>query len=261
MRLSKEELQRLIDDYHTELRLLTYRSGKISETLEDLEKQERAVVAQTSTGLSVRRAAKKVARKSAKKAAKKAAKRGRPAKKAAPKKAAKKATKKTAKKAAKKATKKAAKRGRPARKAAPKKAAKKAAKRGRKAAPKKAAKKTAKKAAKRGRKAAPKKAAKKTAKKAAKRGRKAAPRKAAKKSTGGYRLNVWDEIVLKTLGSKSEGVFADFYTAAKRTSAGKKMSSTALYARINQSLHKLANKRGVLTKVKHEGRGFGYKLS
>jgi hypothetical protein len=254
MRLSREELQRLIDDYHTELRLLTYRSKKVADTIQELEKQER--IANKKTGSSVRRAAKKVATKSARKTAKKAAKKtARKATKKTAKKAVKKATKKTAKKAAKKTAKKAAKRGRPAKKTA-KKAAKKATK--------KTAKKATKKAAKRGR-PAKKAAAKKTTKKAAKRGRpakKAAPRKAAaKKSSGGYRLNVWDEIVLKNLGSKSEGVFADFFKAAKKTSAGRKMTDKALYARINQSLHKLANKRGAIKKVKHEGRGFGYKLA
>jgi len=189
MRLKKEELQKLIDDYHTELRLLTYRSKQVSDTIKDLEKQERA--------------------------AKPKKKAGRPAKKTA-----KKAGRKATKKAAKKATKKAAKRGRPA---------------------KKTAKKATKKATKRGR----------PAKKAA-----------AKKSTGGgYRLNVWDEVVMQTLGSKNVGVFADFLKAAKARREGKGMSDTALYARINQSLHKLANKRGVLKKVKHEGRGFGYSLS
>jgi hypothetical protein len=258
MRLSREELQRLIDDYHTELRLLTYRSKQVADTIQELEKQER--IANKKTGSSVRRAAKKVATKSARKTAKKAAKKTarkatkKTAKKAV-KKTAKKATKKTAKKAAKKTAKKAAKRGRPAKKTA-KKAAKKATK--------KTAKKATKKAAKRGR-PAKKAAAKKTTKKAAKRGRpakKAAPRKAAaKKSSGGYRLNVWDEIVLKKLGSKSEGVFADFFKAAKKTSAGRKMTDKALYARINQSLHKLANKRGAIKKVKHEGRGFGYTLA
>ena len=160
MKLSKEELQRLIDTYHTELRLLTYRSKQVSDQLKGLEKEERAAKPKGRPGRPAKKAA---------------GKRGRPAKKAA------------------------GKRGRPAKKAAAK---------------------------------------------------------------GGYRLNAWDEIVLKTLrGKKKPGVFSDFFTAAKSNSASKGLSQKDLYARINQSLHKLANKRGVLKKVQYEGRGFGYALT
>lgn len=157
MKLSKEELQELIDTYRTELRLLTYRTQQLAKELKGLEREERSA---------------KPRRQPARPAPKAKGKRGRPAKKAA------------------------GRRGRPAGKA-----------------------------------------------------------------KGGYRLNVWDEIVLKTLKSKKKpGVFSDFFSAAKKNSASKGLTQKDLYARINQSLHKLANKRKALKKVEHEGRGFGYQL-
>lgn len=165
MKLSKEELQQLIDVYQTELRLLTYRSKLVSDELKELTRAERAA---------------KPKRKPGRPATESTGKPGRPAKKSA------------------------GKRGRPAKKAA------------------------------------------------GKRGRPA---------KSGYRLNAWDDIVLKTLGSKKVGVFADFFGAAKKNSASKGLTQKDLYARINQSLHKLANKRGAIKKVEHEGRGFGYQVS
>jgi len=200
MKLSKEELQQLIDAYRTELRLLTYRTKQVTGQLKGLAKEERTAKPKKGPG----RPAKKAAGKRGRPAKKTAGKRGRPAKKTA------------------------GKRGRPAKKAA--------GKRGR----------PVKKAA--GKRGGPAK------KVAGKRGRPA-------KKAGGYRLNVWDEIVLKTLrGKKKAGVFSDFFGAAKRTSAARGLSQKDLYARINQSLHKLANKRGAIKKVEHEGRGFGYQV-
>ena len=168
MKLSKEELQQLIDAYRTELRLLTYRTKQVTGQLKGLAKEERTAKPKKGPGRPAKKAA---------------GKRGRPVKKAA------------------------GKRGGPAKKVA------------------------------------------------GKRGRPA-------KKAGGYRLNVWDEIVLKTLrGKKKAGVFSDFFGAAKRTSAARGLSQKDLYARINQSLHKLANKRGAIKKVEHEGRGFGYQVA
>jgi len=205
MKLSKEELQQLIDTYRTELRLLTFRSKQVSDQLKDLEKQERSAKPKGKAGRPAKKAAKKRGRP-AKKATKK---RGRPAKKAT-----KKAVKKTSKKRGRPAKKAAVKRGRPAKKAA------------------------------------------------AKRGRPAKKAGAKKAKSKGYRLNVWDELILKTLsGTKKVGVFSDFLSAAKKISGSRGLSQKDLYARINQSLHKLANKRGVLKKVQHEGRGFGYQMS
>lgn len=150
MKLSKEELQQLIDEYRSELRLLTHRAKHVGEYLRGLEREERLAVPKRKPG---RPSTNGVNRQ--------------------------------------------AKRGRP-------------------------------------------------------------PGKA----KGGYRLNVWDEIVLQTLkGRKRPGIFSDFYKAAKKNPASKGLSEKDLYARINQSLHKLANKRQMLRKVEHEGRGFGYSLT
>ena len=110
-------------------------------------------------------------------------------------------------------------------------------------------------------------AAKSTAKKTT--ATKAAPKKAAApKSTarksGGYRLNEWDELVLATLNDRNKvSVFSDFHekATAKAKSEGRSVDEKTLYSRINQSLHKLANKRGTLVKVPHEGRGYAYGLS
>ena len=53
-------------------------------------------------------------------------------------------------------------------------------------------------------------------------------------------------------------VFSDFMDKAQGMKTG--LNEKALYARINQSLHKLANKRNELVKVPQKGRGFGYAL-
>jgi cell division septum initiation protein DivIVA len=98
-------------------------------------------------------------------------------------------------------------------------------------------------------------AKKTTAKKAT--AKKAAPKKAA--SAKGYRLSEWDNVVMNTLNDRKKvSVFSDFMEYAKAN--GSKLSDQDLYRRINQSLHKLANKRGDLIKVPRKGRGYGYAL-
>jgi hypothetical protein len=64
---------------------------------------------------------------------------------------------------------------------------------------------------------------------------------------------------METLNSRKKvSVFADFMEYAK--SKGTNLSDQDLYRRINQSLHKLANKRGDIIKVPRKGRGYGYAL-
>ena len=82
---------------------------------------------------------------------------------------------------------------------------------------------------------------------------------AKKAPSKGYRPSEWDTIVIDTLNKRKKvSVFADFMDAAK--ASGTKLSDQDLYRRINQSLHKLANKRGDLIKVPKKGRGFAYGL-
>ena len=87
---------------------------------------------------------------------------------------------------------------------------------------------------------------------------KAAVSKTASAKTG-YRLSEWDNLVMKTLNDRKKvSVFSDFMATAK--AGGSKLSDQDIYRRINQSLHKLANKRKELVKVPQKGRGFGYAL-
>ena len=224
MKLTHEEVNELIGKYKSELRKLAYQQQNLSGIIKNLEGQSKAAPKRRGRPAKAKAAAPKAAPK----------RRGRPAK---------------AKVAAPKAAPK--RRGRPAKAkvAAPKAAPKR---RGRPAKAKVAAPKAAPK--RRGRPAKAKAAAPKKApaKVAAKK-----PAAAAKK---GYRLSEWDNLVMKTLNDRKKvSVFADFMATAK--AGGSKLSDQDIYRRINQSLHKLANKRKELVKVPQKGRGFGYALT
>ncbi len=244
MKLTHEEVNELIGKYKSELRKLAYQQQNLSGIIKTLEGQSKSAPKRRGRPAKAKAAAPKAAPK----------RRGRPAKAkaaapAAPKKRGRPAK---AKAAAPKAAPK--KRGRPAKAkvAAPKAAPKK---RGRPAKAKVAAPKAAPK--RRGRPAKAKAAAPKAAAK-----KPAAKKPAAKKPAAakkGYRLSDWDNLVMKTLNDRKKvSVFSDFMATAK--AGGSKLSDQDIYRRINQSLHKLANKRKDLVKVPQKGRGFGYAL-
>ncbi len=102
---------------------------------------------------------------------------------------------------------------------------------------------------------------KKTPKKPKKTGGKGKRKRVVK--TDGYRLSDWDEFILGSL--KDQGIIlrnADFYELAKDWVKKKKMKldKTEIRGKISRSIHKLANKRGDIIKVKYPGRGNAYAL-
>ncbi|MDX1476948.1 MAG: hypothetical protein R3301_04550 [Saprospiraceae bacterium] len=234
MKLTKEEVQQLIAQYESELRQLAYRSDSVKSIIKDLEQSVTKAPATTS------RSSKAKTAKAAKPAT--AKRRGRPPK----------AKTEDAAPAAPK------RRGRPPKAKKEAEAAPAPKRRGR---PPKAKTETKPAPKRRGR--PPKAKADKPA--AAKSKAKATKAKSkAPKRTGGYRLSEWDNLVLETLAKRQKiAVFSDFLEAAVESQKGKKdkLSEQDLYRRINQSLHKLANKREMLVKVSHSGRGYAYGLA
>lgn len=237
MKLSRAEIQELITRYQSELRKLAYQSEKIENTIKDLRSEATTAESGGTAAATTTKRRRGRPRKSTSAAPKK--RRGRP-----PKKKSETAPKK--------------RRGRPPKvktdtPAAPKK------RRGRPAKSKSAAPKK-----RRGR---PPKSKSTATKK--RRGRPPKSKStAAKKTTGkssakGYRLSEWDNHILDTLEKQQKVlVFSDFLEAAKgKQGSGKgKLSEKEIYRRINQSLHKLANKREAIIKVSHPGRGYAYGL-
>ena len=285
MKLSNEEIQELIIEYQSKVRKAEFQLVEYKQTLASLEKSllkprsKRSLgtkaAATTVTNTSAKTTARKRStttrrRKPAAKATTTAAastgakRRGRPAKKATTAKATPAAKKTAASSSATTSTgKKRATRKRTAAKStaakttATKSTAKKTTRRS--AAKKATTKAAAAKPKRRGRPA--KKATTGATTKTAPKKTRTASRSTGKK--GGYRLNEWDELVLATLNDRQKvSVFSDFHekATAKAKSEGRSVDDKTLYSRINQSLHKLANKRDVLVKVPHKGRGYAYGL-
>ena len=119
-------------------------------------------------------------------------------------------------------------------------------------------------------KAAPKTAAKAPAKAAAK--PKAKPAKPAKESkktppkgkrTRNTKLNEWDQMVMDGVRNAGKALInpdLQDLGMAKIKEENLSMSEDDLKTKLNQTLHKLANNKGLLKKVKYSGRGFAYAL-
>lgn len=87
--------------------------------------------------------------------------------------------------------------------------------------------------------------------------------KAAKKEAEapGYRLSPIDQFVADSLKSQQKALItADFVDLAKDNPAIKG-GEAQVKVKLNRSLHKLANKKGILVKVEYPGRGFAYALN
>lgn len=81
--------------------------------------------------------------------------------------------------------------------------------------------------------------------------------------TDGYRLSDWDTFIMTSLEDTGRILRnADFYELAKEwiKTTGEEIDNTEIRGKISRSIHKLANKRGYIIKVKYPGRGNAYAL-
>jgi hypothetical protein len=82
----------------------------------------------------------------------------------------------------------------------------------------------------------------------------------ANENVPGYRLSEWDDFVLKSIKDKGKVLTTSELTKIGVADASIKMGAAQIKTKLNASLHKLANKKGLLAKVEHSGRGFAYAL-
>lgn len=83
-------------------------------------------------------------------------------------------------------------------------------------------------------------------------------------STGGYRLSDWDTMILDGLASRQKVMIsADLLELGKKKVANENLGldEKQIQGKINRSLQKLANKRGVLSKTDYPGKGHAYGLA
>ena len=74
----------------------------------------------------------------------------------------------------------------------------------------------------------------------------------------GYRLSHWDNFVMDCLEQKQTALIsADILDMAGK-SESIQADANEIKIMLNRSLHKLANKKGLLVKVEYDGRGFAY---
>ncbi len=87
---------------------------------------------------------------------------------------------------------------------------------------------------------------------------------AGKPAKKGYRLSDWDNFMVNTLKEHNTAlVTGEFLSLAKEKvdQEGKIMSDGEIRGKINRSIQKLANKRGLMRKVPHKGKGYAYALA
>jgi len=81
------------------------------------------------------------------------------------------------------------------------------------------------------------------------------------KSEAGYRLSDWDQFVIDRLKEKQSAMTTSDFASAAVKDKSIDFGEAQIKVKLNRSLHKLANKKNVLVKVEHSGRGFAYALS
>ncbi len=123
-----------------------------------------------------------------------------------------------------------------------------------------------------------KETAKKTAKPSKGKGRKAAGKKrgpgrppktenkkkrakSESKKDKGYRLSEWDEFVINSLQAKQKALITSDFSDIAKGNPDIKAGDAQVKVKLNRSLHKLANKKGILVKVEYPGRGYAYALA
>ncbi|MEQ8706654.1 MAG: hypothetical protein RIC19_22165 [Phaeodactylibacter sp.] len=76
----------------------------------------------------------------------------------------------------------------------------------------------------------------------------------------GYRLSNWDDFVLNSIKEKQKVLTTSDLTKIGVANPDIKLGAAQIKTKLNASLHKLANKKELLAKVEHSGRGFAYAL-
>jgi hypothetical protein len=76
----------------------------------------------------------------------------------------------------------------------------------------------------------------------------------------GYRASDWDLFVLDSITQKQRILTTSQLTDIGVAKPEIKIGAAQIKSKLNRSLHKLANQKGLLVKVKHDGRGFAYGL-
>lgn len=87
--------------------------------------------------------------------------------------------------------------------------------------------------------------------------------KAAKKEAGapGYRLSPIDQFVADSLKSQQKALITSDFVDLAKDNPAIKGGEAQVKVKLNRSLHKLANKKGILVKVEYPGRGYAYALN
>ncbi len=78
------------------------------------------------------------------------------------------------------------------------------------------------------------------------------------KEPSGYRLSDWDQFVINKLEEKSSALTTSDFADLAKEDPSIKSGEAQIKIKLNRSLHKLANKKGLLSKVEYSGRGFAY---
>lgn len=77
----------------------------------------------------------------------------------------------------------------------------------------------------------------------------------------GYRLSEWDLFVVNCLLAEEQSLITSDFLVAAENSAEITADAKEIKIKLNRSLHKLANKKGILVKVEYSGRGYAYALA
>jgi len=242
-KLNPLEIKDLINQYHSDLRKLEYQVHKAKSIIQELEKQA-AGVKEALAGEEVK----------AKSAAKPRARKAAPASESKPEKEKKRPGRPRKAEAAQIGETKAEA---PAIEPEAKVAAAPAPE-----AEAPTAKRTPKKRAKKEEPAAPKKKAGRPPKSAEeKKSTKASKKESAEKQEAGYRLSEWDELVVNCLKTKQKALITSDFVDIAKENPDIKSGEAQIKVKLNRSLHKLSNKKGLLVKVEHSGRGYAYALN
>ncbi len=90
---------------------------------------------------------------------------------------------------------------------------------------------------------------------------KASKKESGEKQEAGYRLSDWDDLVINCLKTKQKALITSDFVDIAKENPDIKSGEAQIKVKLNRSLHKLSNKKGLLVKVEHAGRGFAYALN
>jgi hypothetical protein len=75
------------------------------------------------------------------------------------------------------------------------------------------------------------------------------------------RLSEWDNFVIDSLKGKKQALTTSDFAAIAVKDSSIKSGEAQIKVKLNRTLHKLANKKKMIAKVPHSGRGFAYALT